>query len=160
MPNLADNIKCGNSLIGPDYFTGKLIPDPEEMKRVNPFDWKQGFPDAMKAGGFDCIIGNPPYIRIQTMKEWAPLEVEIYKELFRAGRTGNYDIYVVFIEQGLKLLNPNGRLGFICPHKFFNSQYGEPVRAIIAKGKHLSHVVHFEHNRCSRGRQPTLAFCF
>ena len=61
LPNLADNIKCGNSLIGPDYFTGKLIPDPEEMKRVNPFDWKQGFPDAMKAGGFDCIIGNPPY---------------------------------------------------------------------------------------------------
>ena len=143
LPNLADNIKCGNSLIGPDYFTGKLIPDPEEMKRVNPFDWKQGFPDAMKAGGFDCIIGNPPYVRIQTMKEWAPLEVEIYKELFDAGRTGNYDIYVVFVEQGLRLLNAQGQLGFICPHKFFNSQYGEPLRAIIAKGKHLSHVVHF-----------------
>ena len=143
LPNLADNIKCGNSLIGPDYFTGKLIADPDEMKRVNPFDWKQGFPDAMKAGGFDCIIGNPPYIRIQTMKEWAPLEVEIYKELFRAGRTGNYDIYVVFIEQGLKLLNSKGQLGFICPHKFFNSQYGEPLRGIIAKGEHLSHVVNF-----------------
>jgi len=143
LPNLADNIKCGNSLIGPDYFTGRLIADPEEMKRVNPFDWSQGFPEAIKAGGFDCVIGNPPYIRIQTMKEWAPLEVEIYKELFRAGGTGNYDIYVVFIEQGLKLLNPQGHLGFICPHKFFNSQYGEPVRAIIAKGKHLSQAVHF-----------------
>jgi len=143
LPNLADNIKCGNSLIGPDYFTGKLIPDPEEMKRVNPFDWKQGFPDAMKAGGFDCIIGNPPYVRIQTMKEWAPLEVEVYKEVFRAGRTGNYDIYVIFVEQGLGLLNARGRLGFICPHKFFNSRYGEPLRAIIAKGKHLAHVVHF-----------------
>lgn len=142
LPNLADNIKCGNSLIGPDYFTGKLIPDPEEMKRVNPFDWKQGFPDAMKAGGFDCIIGNPPYVRIQTTKEWAPLEVEVYKEMFRAGRTGNYDIYVIFVEQGLGLLNAQGRLGFICPHKFFNSQYGEPLRAIIAKGKVL-HVVHF-----------------
>jgi hypothetical protein len=68
LPNLADNIKWGNSLIGPDYFTGKLIADTDEMKRVNPFDWKQRFPDAMKAGGFDCIIGNPPYIRIQTMK--------------------------------------------------------------------------------------------
>ena len=62
LPNLADNIKCGNSLIGPDYFTGKLISDPDEMKRVNPFDWKQGFPEAMKAGGFDCVIGNPPYV--------------------------------------------------------------------------------------------------
>jgi len=143
LPNLVDNIKCGNSLIGPDYFTGKLIPDTDEMKRVNAFDWAQAFPHVMTAGGFDCIIGNPPYIRIQTMKEWAPLEVEIYKELFRAGRTGSYDIYVVFIEQGLKLLNPQGRLGFICPHKFFNSKYGEPVRGIIATGKHLSHVVHF-----------------
>ena len=143
LPNLADNIKCGNSLIGPDYFTGKLIVDPEEMKRVNPFDWKQGFPDAMKAGGFDCIIGNPPYIRIQTMKEWAPLEVEIYKELFQAGRTGNYDIYVVFIEQGLQLLNPKGQLGFICPHKFFNAKYGAPLRSLVADGQHLGHVVHF-----------------
>ncbi len=97
----------------------------------------------MKAGGFDCIIGNPPYIRIQAMKEWAPLEVEIYKELFRASKSGNYDIYVVFVEQGLRLLNRHGRLGFICPHKFFNSQYGAPLREIIAKGKHLSHVVHF-----------------
>ena len=69
------------------------------------------------------------------MKEWAPLEVEIYKELFQRRRTGNYDIYVVFIEQGLKLLNAKGRLGFICPHKFFNSKYGEPVRAIVAEGQ-------------------------
>jgi type I restriction-modification system DNA methylase subunit len=143
LPNLADNIKCGNSLIGPDYFTGKLIADPQEMKRVNPFDWKQGFPDAMKAGGFDCIIGNPPYIRIQTMKEWAPLEVEIYKELFRAASTGNYDIYVVLIEQGLKLLNPKGKLGFICPHKFFNAKYGAALRSLVADGQHLRHVVHF-----------------
>ncbi len=143
LPNLADNIKCGNSLIAPDYFTGRLISDPDEMKRVNAFDWKQGFPDAMNAGGFDCIIGNPPYIRIQTMKQWAPVEVEVYKELFRASRTGNYDIYVVFVEQGLKGLNAKGQLGFICPHKFLNSQYGQPLRAILAKGKHLSHVVHF-----------------
>ena len=44
LPNLSENIKCGNSLIGPDYFTGKLIPDPEEMKRVNPFDWGKPSP--------------------------------------------------------------------------------------------------------------------
>ena len=143
LPNLADNIKCGNSLISPDYFMGKLISDPDDLKRVNPFDWNTEFPDAMKEGGFGCIIGNPPYIRIQVMKEWAPLEVEIYRELFRAGRAGNYDIYVIFIEQGLKLLNDSGRLGFICPHKFFNAKYGEALRSIIAEGKHLSHVVHF-----------------
>ena len=143
LPSLANNIKCGNSLIGPDYFADKLMPDPEELRRINPFDWTRAFPDAMKAGGFDCVIGNPPYVRIQTMKEWAPKEVEIYKELFLAARVGNYDIYVVFIEQGLKLLSAHGLLGFICPHKFFNAKYGEALRSIIAKGQHLAYVVHF-----------------
>lgn len=143
LPNLSNNIKCGNSLIAPNCFAGKLLPDAEELKRVNSFDWKQEFPEAMKAGGFDCVIGNPPYIRIQKMKEWAPLEVEIYKKLFKAAASGNYDIYVVFIEKGLKLLNDRGMLGFICPHKFFNSKYGVPVRGLVSDGKHLAHVVHF-----------------
>ncbi len=146
LPNLSDNIKCGNSLIGPDYFAGRLIEDAEEFARVNAFDWKRQFPAAFAAksgGGFDCVIGNPPYIRIQTMKETAPLEVEIYKELFKTARQGNYDIYVVFVEQGLKMLNRKGRLGFILPHKFFNAEYGEPLRSLVAEGKHLAHVVHF-----------------
>ena len=145
LPNLADNIKCGNSLIGPDYFTGKLIPDLDEMKRVNPFDWKQAFPDTMKAGGFDCVIGNPPYIRIQTMKEWAPLEVDAYKKLFRVAGTGNYDIYVVFVEQGLRLLNPGGELGFILPSKFFATDYGAVLRGIISEARSLRKVVDFGH---------------
>ncbi len=143
LPNLADNIKCGNSLIGPSYFAGRLPLDREDGKRVNAFDWKTEFPDAHRAGGFDCIIGNPPYIRIQTMQEWAALEVGIYKELFQTAREGNYDIYVVFVERGLQLLNPHGRLGFICPHKFFNAKYGVPLRSLIAGGKHLAQVVYF-----------------
>jgi hypothetical protein len=143
LPNLADNIQCGNSLIGPDYFAGKLFSNSEEMKRVNAFDWKQRFPAAMKAGGFDCIIGNPPYIRIQTMKEWAPLEVEIYKNLFQAGRTGNYDIYVVFVEHGLQLLTQRGQLGFILPSKFFATDYGAALRGIISQARSLRRVVDF-----------------
>jgi hypothetical protein len=160
LPNLADNIKRGNSLIGPDYFTGKLIQDPEELKRVNPFDWSQAFPEAMKAGGFDCVIGNPPYIRIQTMKEWAPLEVEIYKELFKTASSGNYDIYVVFIEQGLKLLRANGQLGFICPNKFFNAKYGEALRSIVADGQHLAHIVHFGDQQIFEGASTYTCLLF
>ncbi|MGH9428834.1 MAG: Eco57I restriction-modification methylase domain-containing protein, partial [Terriglobia bacterium] len=128
LPDLGQNIKCGNSLIGPDYFQGQLLPDEEAMRRVNPFDWQAGFPEIMEAGGFDAVIGNPPYVRIQTMKEWAPLEVEAYKELFASASKGNYDIYVVFAEKGLGLLNKTGRLGFILPHKFFQAQHGEPLR--------------------------------
>ena len=113
------------------------------MYRINPFDWEKEFPEIMKQGGFDAVIGNPPYIRIQTMKEWAPSEVEIYKEHYTSASKGNYDIYVVFVERGLSLLNKSGRLGFILPHKFFNAQYGQPLRGLLAKGKHLAEVVHF-----------------
>ncbi len=162
LPDLGSNIKCGNSLIGSDayrYQQLSLLPE-EDRYRVNVFDWETAFPEVFKVdaasrrvgiggdaastlSGFDAIIGNPPYIRIQTMKEWAPVEVELYKSLYRSAAAGNYDIYVVFVEKALSLLNKSGRLGFILPHKFFNAQYGEALRGIIAGGRHLAHVVHF-----------------
>ena len=148
LPDLGSNIKCGNSLIGPDFYSvgaGHVLPlfDKDETYRINPFDWEKEFPEIMKQGGFDAVIGNPPYIRIQKMKEWAPIEVELYKKNFASASKGNYDIYVVFVERGLGLLNKRGRLGFILPHKFFNAQYGEALRGLLAKGKHLADVVHF-----------------
>jgi hypothetical protein len=93
--------------------------------------------------GFDLVIGNPPYIRIQTLKQSNADAVEFYKDHYASAAKGNYDIYVVFIEAGLNLLKSDGHLAYICPHKFFNAQYGEPVRELIADGKHLRHVVHF-----------------
>ncbi|MBI4557417.1 MAG: Eco57I restriction-modification methylase domain-containing protein [Candidatus Hydrogenedentes bacterium] len=145
LPDLGGNVKCGNSLIGPDFYHGKQLDafDEGETYRINAFDWNAEFPRVMQSGGFDGVIGNPPYIRIQTMKEWAPVEVEFYKEKYRSAASGNYDIYVVFIERGLSLLNKGGLLGFICPHKFFNAKYGESLRALISTGKHLAEVVHF-----------------
>jgi type I restriction-modification system DNA methylase subunit len=147
LPDLGRNIKCGNSLIGPDYYEGHQLTmgfaDDEERYRVNAFDWKAEFSQVFIQGGFDAVIGNPPYIRIQAMKEYAPTEVEFYKERYKAASKGNYDIYVVFVEKGLSVLNDKGRLGFILPHKFFNAQYGEPIRGYIAKGKHLGKIVHF-----------------
>ncbi|MBK9161635.1 MAG: Eco57I restriction-modification methylase domain-containing protein [Nitrosomonadales bacterium] len=151
LPDLEHNIQCGNSLIGPDFYDGKLELDTEEAQRINVFDWQTAFPQIFEAGGFDAVIGNPPYIRIQTMKEWAPLEVEHYKERYLSAGKGNYDIYVVFVERGLQLLNKRGRLGFILPHKFFNAQYGEPLRGLIAIGSHLADIVHFGHQQVFAG---------
>jgi hypothetical protein len=156
LPDLGNNIKCGNSLIGFDYFEGQLLPDEEERAKVNPFDWKREFPQVFqtseffknsevygRGGGFDAVIGNPPYIRIQAMQEWAFSQVEFFKQKYKAANKGNYDIYVVFIEKALQLLNAKGEMGFILPHKFFNAQYGEPVRGLISQGKHISKIVHF-----------------
>jgi hypothetical protein len=143
LPDLGDNIKCGNSLIGPDYWEGRMMVDEEERQRVNAFDWKAEFPQVFVQGGFDVVIGNPPYVRIQTLQETSPIDVEFYSQRYTAASKGNYDIYVVFVEKGLSLLSVQGRLGFILPHKFFNAQYGEPLRGVIANGRHLAKVVHF-----------------
>jgi len=143
LPDLGKNIQCGNSLIGQDYYEGQMFPDEEERNRVNAFNWQVAFPQIFIAGGFDVVIGNPPYIRIQALQEWAPTEVDFYKKKYTAASKGNYDIYVVFVEKGLSLLNRNGRLGFILPHKFFNAQYGEPLRGVISGRKNLAKVVHF-----------------
>jgi len=152
LPDLGHNIKCGNSLIGPDFYSQQMLPlDEEERMRINVFDWQAEFSEVFKSGGFDAVIGNPPYIRIQTMKEWAPLEVEFYKSEYTSASSGNYDVYVVFVEKGLDLLNKKGRLGFILPHKFFNAQYGEGLRSLISKGKHLESVVHFQDQQIFAG---------
>jgi hypothetical protein len=139
LPNLSDNIKCGNSLIGPDYFSGKLIPDPEEMKRVNAFDWNQAFPEAMKAGGFDCVIGNPPYVRQESLgpqfKEYAQKTFTSY--------AGTADLYTYFIEKAHTLLMMGGSFGMICSNKFMRANYGKPLRSFIATHTTINQIVDF-----------------
>jgi len=146
LPPLQDNIKCGNSLIASDF---SMMP--EDLVRVHAFDWPVQFQSIMKAGGFDAVIGNPPYIRIQQMQESDGESVQYLNQNYAAAAKGNYDIYVCFVERGLKLLNESGTLGFILPHKFTNSEYGQPLRNIIVTGKNLSQLVHFGANQVFEG---------
>ena len=156
LPDLDNNIKCGNSLL--DYRqVGQVLLDEDTRRRVNPFDWKTEFPGVFSDGGFDAVIGNPPYVRVQTMKEWAPLEVELYKTQYKAASKGNYDIYVCFVERSLSLLGPQGRLGFILPNKFFQAQYGAALREEITGGRLLQHIVNFRDQQVFDG--PTTYTC-
>ena len=97
--------------------------------------------------GFDAVIGNPPYIRIQTLKEFAPREVEFYKRRYVSASKGNYDIYVVFVERGLSLLDRRGRLGYILPSKFFATDYGASLRELLAGAQVVDEVVDFGHDQ-------------
>ncbi len=164
LPDLSNNIKCGNSLIGPDFYEKEDLAlfEEEDHYRINVFDWQAAFPQVFEGedAGFDAVIGNPPYIRIQALKEFAPVEVEHYKTAYRAAGKGNYDIYVVFVERGLDLLNRSGRLGYILPHKFFNAKYGQPVRELISSGKHLSEIVHFGDEQVFTGAMTYIALLF
>ena len=138
LPNLDKNIKCGNSLIGTDYFTGTIPPDPEELKRINPFDWNLEFPDAMKSDGFDCVIGNPPYVRQEILgagfKEYAHKNFCVYH--------GIADLYAYFLERGVSLLRPDGLFSYIVANKWMRANYGEPLRKWL-KEQEIEEIIDF-----------------
>jgi hypothetical protein len=129
LPNLADNIKCGNSLIGSDYFTGTMFPDPDELKRVNPFDWRQGFPDAMQSGGFDCIIGNPPYIFTRNQRIPESQKAYFYRKYKH--QSIQLNTFGLFVEQAYSLLKLNGFVGFIMPNNWLTIDTFTPLRRFI-----------------------------
>ena len=134
LPPLQDNIKCGNSLVASDF---SMLPD--DIIRVHAFDWEDGFKTIMKAGGFDAVIGNPPYIRIQG---FPPDQVAYFGAVYKAA-TGNYDIYVNFVERGKDLLSSQGRLGMILPNKFFRTDYGVGLRRQLARENAVTRIVDF-----------------
>jgi len=155
LPDLGQNIKCGNSLIGPDYFAGQLMPDEDEMRRVNPFDWKAEFPEIMKAGGFDAVIGNPPYVRVGNIDKLVlPYLYEKYDVTHR------FDIYIVFVLKAYELLSTKGRLGFILPNKFFTADYGKSLRAFLASRKAVETVVDFGDSQVFTGASTYTCLLF
>jgi N-6 DNA Methylase len=134
LPPLQDNIKCGNSLIASDF---SMIP--EDLVRVHAFDWPVQFALIMRAGGFDAVIGNRPYIRIQGFPED---QITYFGNNYLAA-TGNYDIYVNFVERGLNLLSKTGRLGMILPNKFFRTDYGLGLRKTLSDKSVVAEIVDF-----------------
>ncbi|HUV02551.1 MAG TPA: N-6 DNA methylase [Desulfobacteria bacterium] len=134
LPNLDDTIKCGNSLIGPDFYDAQqqaTLFDEAEMRRINVFDWNddvKGFGRIMKRGGFDCVIGNPPYVR-QEMLGVQKKYFETHYEAF----VPTADLYVNFVEKALTLTKPSGRFGFIVSNKWMRARYGGKLRRLVKR---------------------------
>lgn len=126
LPDLAANIKCGNSLIGSDFYsygTQTDLFDEEERYRINVFDWEREFPEIFKAGGFDAVIGNPPYVRQEMLSEFKEYFQRRYKVYH-----GVADLYSYFIEKGVSLLRSGGKFSYIVANKWMRANYGEPLR--------------------------------
>ena len=149
LPDLSANIKCGNSLIGPDFYDNEqmVLLDEEEHYRINVFDWKDNFPQVFEGEnpGFDAVIGNPPYLRIQGLKEYYSSQIEYFQAHFNSA-VKRFDLYLLFIEKGFDLLNKQGRLGYICPHKFTHADFGSGVREFLIERSAIESFVSFGNN--------------
>jgi len=129
LDSLDANIRVGDS----------LIEDSSYAYRSHGFEWKSAFPDIFAAGGFDVVLGNPPYVRmelIKPMKPWLKNRYEVVSD--RA------DLYAYFFERGLKLLKPKGRLGYISSATFFKTKSSKPLRQFILKNASLEVIVDFK----------------
>ena len=98
----------------------------KEKPTTELFFYKLYFAEVMNEGGFDIVIGNPPYLRVQGIDKETSTR---YKKAFDSA-TGSYDLYVLFTEKALELLSPNGIANFIVPHKWINSSFGKGLREI------------------------------
>jgi len=138
LPDLGDNIKCGNSLVGPDFYQQQTMLDDEERYRVNVFDWDKEFSEITKAGGFDAVIGNPPYVRQESLSDFKDYFASHYEAF-----DGVADLYAYMMERSVKLLREGGRFSFIVSNSFLRTTYGEPLRRTLKKHAAVLRIVDF-----------------
>ena len=108
--------------MGEDYFEGKLIVDNEERNRINPFDWAAAFPEVFAQGGFDAVVGNPPY--------GAELDENARGYLARKFHAGTTDTAALFMLYAKQLTKTNGWNGFIIPKPFAYSSNWQEIRRL------------------------------
>ena len=141
LPDLGDNIKCGNSLIGPDFYQGKQIPlfDEEARHRINAFDWPAEFPKILgpKAGknpGFDAVIGNPP---------WGgdiDSQLDYFHAKYPMSTREHTDSFKLFIEAGISLSLAHGVVSMIVPSALLRQNRLKDVRALLLQNSIMSLV--------------------
>lgn len=125
---LDDNIKIGNSIINDAKITDL------------PFNWESEFSQVFADGGFDVVIGNPPYIRQELLSPFKPYLQENYQTY-----DGVADIYIYFYEKGLNLLKPAGIISYIVTNKWLRSGYGESLRRFFCQSSVFEQIIDFGH---------------
>jgi type I restriction-modification system DNA methylase subunit len=127
----------------------EVVDPPVTSSAGRPFHWEVEFPEVfldaegrLRAdGGFDAVIGNPPYVRIQELGR----DVAEYCRQHYATAFGSFDAFVPFIEQGLRLLGRKGRLGFIAPTTWIKKEYGSRLRALLGRERLVEEIIDFGH---------------
>ena len=153
LPRLDNNIKNGNSLVGIAY--AQYDPDVFEregaLEEIRMFDWTAEF----GKNGFDAIVGNPPYIRVQNMVHYSPKEYGFYKSDYSGFETADSELldkYYLFIERAWSLLKTGGVIGYIVPHKFMNIMSGESLRKFLSSRGAVREIIHFGIHQAFKNR--------
>ncbi|MDI9358649.1 MAG: N-6 DNA methylase [Phycisphaerales bacterium] len=138
LPNIDDNIKSGNSLIDTDYYSNQL--DFGAERKIKPFNWHSEFPSIFKKGGFDIVIGNPPYIKEYTSRE--SFEA-IKKSHLVKYYQGKMDLWYFFVCYGIDILKTNGHLGFIVPNNWTTNAGATILRNKILNDSVIKTIIDF-----------------
>lgn len=133
LPDLSRNIRCGNSLIGPDFYSeqGDLF-DTKESRRINAFDWyskEHGFGEIMSQGGFDAVIGNPPYIFTRNQGIDESQKSYFYRNFKH--QSSQLNTFGIFVERAYMLLGESGMVGYITPNNWLTIDTFAPLRKFI-----------------------------
>ena len=125
--SLNQNIKCGNSLISDPAVAGDKA-----------FNWQEQFPKVFERGGFDVVIGNPPYVHLESILDTSnQLEKAGYSTYNKRG-----DLYCLFVEKAFQVANTNGIVSYIMPNKWLQAGYGKELRAYFLS-KRLERLIDF-----------------
>lgn len=133
LPTLENNIKSGNSLVDVDFYDSVI--DFGEEKKVKPFNWQKAFPEVFKQGGFDAVIGNPPY-----GASFSDSELSYFKSKYQTS-VWRGESYLLFIEKGMTLLKQNGFQGFIIPDTLLNLGFTASSRHFLLQHSNLNELV-------------------
>jgi tRNA G10 N-methylase Trm11 len=140
---LKGNIKCGNSLIDDPNIAGEKA-----------FSWSKEFSEIINNGGFDVIIGNPPYIRPHNLLQ---KDKEFFWKNYKAFQAKS-DIYAIFIEKAISLLKTNGYLCFIAPHTWFYLESFKPLRDLVLNENNLYKITKTDKKVFSDAQVDTAIF--
>lgn len=140
LPDLDANIRCGNSLIDLD-FPLPLDVTEQERQQYNPFNWDQAFPEIMSSGGFDAIVGNPPYLNIDAVWGRKDLRLAYIKSRYSNIHTDKTDILFYFLARAIEICK--GEIGFIISRSFLEADKAQKLRGWLANNARVREVLDF-----------------
>jgi N-6 DNA Methylase/TaqI-like C-terminal specificity domain len=129
LPDLSHNIYCGNAVIGEDF-------EWDDSSQSNPLSWQKAFPNIFQSGGFNIVIGNPPYVDSEWMTKYLPGWRQYCASRYKSA-TGNWDLFCVFIEKALMLCRPNGLISLVVPNKLASADYASGARSLLTTASQI-----------------------